>query len=569
MAASSSSSSSDGSTAEAADGLGLRRTARYIAEEASGTPDDGLDTRDGTIAVDVNESESHFATSTVPSLLPPQPHAFGFPASVFFILGNELCERFSFYGLRAVLVVYLMSVLQYTEDESATIFHGFVVAAYLSPILGGVVADSWWGRYTTIWRLSLLYCAGGAMLALWLDRAGMFLGLSLIALGTGGIKPCVISFGADQLVTAPAAVLSSYFALFYLSINMGSLVSTFLTPLLRTLSFTAAFGLPAVLLFVGTAIFVGGSRLYLKFPPAGNVALVNAAKCIMLGLRRRFTHGMRGVHWLEHPDVLAQFGAEQASAVRRLVSIFLVFLPLPVFWACFDQHSSRWVQQAGLMCRDIGQWTVYPDQVPVLNPLCVVILVPLFDKAVFPAMRKRGFNINPLWRMFVGMILTALSFILAGILQIAINSSLPGEILHEQDWSTRVDRVSDLCRSTDTASKPPHVSWQFIQFIVLTTGEILVSISGLEFASTQAPASMKAVVQALWLFTTSFGNLLVAVFAILSLFSQAGEYFFYATLMMVFALIFSVMAKRYSPVRLSSEHELEMPQFSSTSSLEE
>jgi dipeptide/tripeptide permease len=527
---------------------------------------------------------------------------FGFPRAVFFILGAELCERFSFYGLRAVLVVYLMEKLDFSEDAAASIFHAFVVLAYAFPVLGGIVADWRWGKFNTVWRLCLVYVVGGFTLALWASRAGMFVGLGLIAAGTGGIKPCVVSFGQDQILDLPADRVARYFSLFYLCINLGSLMSTFLTPLLVLVSFLLAFIVPAILLLVGTVVFVAGVRWYNRVPASGDNSLVLTARIIFMGASRRLskTHrrsnseamsmrfdgaevsdGLsadassgddatilasatprRGAttslkpHWLNHPDILARFGAENAAAVRRLLSISLVFLPLPVFWALFDQHSSRWVQQAGLLCREIkiGDWDfdVQPSQMPVFNPLAVVLLIPLFERGIYPVLRRRGWNLDPLRRMVVGMIITSLAFGIAGVMQLIAEAALPsGPEWDDLTWEERTAEVEKICAS-ESGPKPPHVGFQVFQFLVLTTGEILVSISGLEFAGNQAPKSMKAVVQALWTLTTSMGNLLVAVIAGLSVFRPAVEAFFYAALMFTFMLVFWFLARRYEPL---SEHE--------------
>jgi hypothetical protein len=127
------------------------------------------------------------------------------PKQIRYIIGNEGCERFSFYGMRNILTVFLVSsLLVYLpegdrERAAKDVFHTFVIGVYFFPLLGGWLADRFYGKYNTIFWLSLVYCAGHACLAIFENnRNGFFVGLGLIALGSGGIKPCVSAFVGDQ-----------------------------------------------------------------------------------------------------------------------------------------------------------------------------------------------------------------------------------------------------------------------------------------------------------------------------------------------------------------------------------
>uniref|UniRef100_A0AAY4CG87 Solute carrier family 15 member 1a n=1 Tax=Denticeps clupeoides TaxID=299321 RepID=A0AAY4CG87_9TELE len=175
----------------------------------------------------------------------------GYPVSIFFIVVNEFCERFSYYGMRAVLVLYFKYFLLWDEDLATSIYHAFVALCYLTPILGAIVADSWLGKFRTIIYLSIVYAIGQIVMAVSAihditdtDRNGTpdnmtfhvalsMLGLVLIALGTGGIKPCVSAFGGDQFEEHQTTQRSTFFSVFYLCINAGSLLSTIITPILR------------------------------------------------------------------------------------------------------------------------------------------------------------------------------------------------------------------------------------------------------------------------------------------------------------------------------------------------
>uniref|UniRef100_A0A3Q3QLI1 Solute carrier family 15 member 1a n=1 Tax=Monopterus albus TaxID=43700 RepID=A0A3Q3QLI1_MONAL len=175
----------------------------------------------------------------------------GYPISIFFIVVNEFCERFSYYGMRAVLVLYFKYFLRWDDDLATSIYHTFVALCYLTPILGAIVADSWLGKFKTIIYLSIVYAIGQVAMSISAvhditdsDRDGTpnnmifhvtlsMVGLFLIALGTGGIKPCVAAFGGDQFNEHQERQRRTFFSIFYLCINGGSLLSTIITPVLR------------------------------------------------------------------------------------------------------------------------------------------------------------------------------------------------------------------------------------------------------------------------------------------------------------------------------------------------
>src|SRR5205085_11948000 len=142
------------------------------------------------------------ASPSTPSL--PDPKA-PIPRQIRYIIGNEGCERFSFYGMRNILTVFLVtSLLTYLPEADRAsaakdVFHTFVVGVYFFPLLGGWLADRFFGKYHTIFWLSPVYCLGQACLAFFVtNRLGFCVGLSLIALGSGWIKPRVSAFGVGR-----------------------------------------------------------------------------------------------------------------------------------------------------------------------------------------------------------------------------------------------------------------------------------------------------------------------------------------------------------------------------------
>src|SRR5512137_142055 len=163
------------------------------------------------------------------------------PPGVLYIVGNEAAERFSYYGMNSILVPfmthYLLSAsgaLDLMKPEQADAwYHTFVSCMYFLPVLGAFLADALIGKYRTILFLSIVYCFGHLALALDHTRLGLVLGLGLIALGAGGIKPCVSANVGDQFGPSNQHLLSKVFGWFYLSINVGSTVSMALIPWLN------------------------------------------------------------------------------------------------------------------------------------------------------------------------------------------------------------------------------------------------------------------------------------------------------------------------------------------------
>ena len=458
----------------------------------------------------------------------------GYPKAIFFIIGNEFCERFSYYGMKAILPVYLTAWLSFSEDKATSIIHSFNFLCYFFTLFGGILSDTLLGKFKTIVLLSLVYCAGSAVLALTAlpsggggtdardqapSSAGMFIGLLLVAVGTGGIKPCVASFGGDQFdPVRQVRQLASFFALFYFSINAGSVLSMFLTPILRQdvhcfgqdSCYPLAFGLPAALMLVATLVFVGGTSFYRRVETRGNAVLqVIGALLTATGNRVRYAlarlFGRGGgppitiTTWYDYARVEGAYGPEFLLQVRQIMQIIKIFSPITVFWALFDQQGSRWTYQAMLMdtCLGTTGMTIKPEQMQLTNAVLILVLIPVFNRLLYPGLAGAGVPLGPLRRMGLGMLLASLSFCLAAALQFAIDrgSSLGPDPLNPNNRVCIVGCV--------------HVLWQLPQYVLITMAEIMTSITGLEFAYAEAPSSLKSFCQAAWLLSVAFGNLLV------------------------------------------------------------
>uniref|UniRef100_A0A665VT18 Solute carrier family 15 member 1 n=1 Tax=Echeneis naucrates TaxID=173247 RepID=A0A665VT18_ECHNA len=551
-----------------------------------------------------------------------QATVFGYPVSIFFIVVNEFCERFSYYGMRAVLVLYFKYFLGWDDDFATTIYHTFVALCYLTPILGAIVADSWLGKFKTIVYLSIVYALGQVIMAVSAihditdtNRDGTpdnmtfhvalsMVGLVLIALGTGGIKPCVAAFGGDQFEDHQEKQRSTFFSIFYLSINAGSLLSTVITPILRAQEcgihvpqkcYPLAFGVPAALMVVALIVFIVGSGMYNKTAPQGNI-LVKVCKCIGFAIKNRFQHRSpqypKRSHWMDWAE--EKYDKLLIAQVKMVLKVLFLYIPLPMFWALFDQQGSRWTLQATTMDGDFGILIIQPDQMQTVNPILILILVPIMDSVIYPLISKCKLNFSPLKRMTVGMFLAALAFVAAGLVQIQIDQTLPqfpSDTVSQAKFINMLDRklpiragannftldpftvlcqnCVDTCLGTedtgpvatntmsdyilviqpvmDISPNSFHMAWQIPQYFLITAGEVVFSVTGLEFSYSQAPSNMKSVLQAGWLLTVAVGNIIVLIVAeAATLSEQWAEYILFASLLILVCIIFAFMAYFYT-----------------------
>ena len=402
----------------------------------------------------------------------------GMPPGIPFIVGNEAAERFSFYGMKSILVVFMTQHLLsstgrpdfMTETESREWLHLFVASAYFFPVIGGILADAFLGKYLTILLLSLVYCAGHFCLAL-MDmpqpllaaslepRAWLLAGLALIAIGSGGIKPCVSAHVGDQFGRSNRHLLERVFGWFYFAINFGSFFSTLLTPwLLEHYGAGWAFGVPGILMAIATLVFWLGRHRFVHVPPRG-------------------------------PTYFAEtFGPEGLAAIIRLLPLYLL---VAVFWSLYDQTGGAWVQQAERMDRRFLGIDWLESQIQAINPLLVLLFIPLFGMVIYPAV-GRLFAFTPLRRILAGFVLTVAAF--------AISATAQG-LIDAESARLAADGLGP------EAARWPSVVWQVVAYVVITAAEILVSITCLEFSYTQAPPQMKSFVMSLYLLSVSLGNL--------------------------------------------------------------
>uniref|UniRef100_H2Y3X0 Uncharacterized protein n=1 Tax=Ciona savignyi TaxID=51511 RepID=H2Y3X0_CIOSA len=400
-----------------------------------------------------------------------------YPKQVFFIIGNEFCERFSFYGMRTVLILYARNFLSFDDDTSTSIFHAFTMLAYFFPLVGGILADSYWGKYKTIAYLSIVYVIGHVMKTIaaipfipgnTTHIVLSMIGLLLIAMGTGGIKPCVSSFGGDQFKLHQTVYLSQFFSMFYFAINSGALISKFITPMFRAdldcypghvgpkydECYAVAFGVPGFLMLLAVGFFFAGTKYYNRVPLQSNV-FWKLCKCVYSALRnkwkRRGQKGEEHWHWVDYADALVSRSGSIRWIAWMLWGVRVVF-KWEFNWKKSEAQGSRWTLQALQLDGTWGSFYMKPDQMDVVNPLLIISLIPLFEVTLYPLLRHYKINFSPIRKMTVGLLLAGLSFVFAAALQFAIDAGktpLPSN----NQFSVRVINLSP-CDVNLTSSKP-------------------------------------------------------------------------------------------------------------------
>jgi len=454
------------------------------------------------------------------------------PAGIPYIIANEFAERFCYYGVNAILAVYMTQHLHFGEAKATEWQSLFKFGAYFFPLIGAIISDVFWGKYRTIMVLALVYCAGCTVIAFGSGPVSLALGLGLMAFGTGGIKPCVSTNVGDQFSAKNQHLIERAFSYFYLSINAGSSISIYFCPeWLNAYGPRVAFGIPAAMMFIATVVFWLGRSKFVVVPPAmtrdanrglalfalalvpvlGNAVWVFdsvgrdyrtlAAVATLLGLlvlvvwltlntglRARLPPELHG--WLRE--------AFTGAALRQIVGLAVIYYVfVAVFWCLWDQSNGQtWTLQATSDLMDkhlfgflaavpglgaLAHYEMLPAQITAANALLILVLVPVFTFFVYPGM-GRLFSVTPLRKIGIGLFVIAASYLIVA-------------------W------IEDRIMHGVTVS----LWWQILAYVVLTAAEVLISITALEFSYKQAPLKVKSfIMAATYLLAVSIGNAFTA-----------------------------------------------------------
>ncbi|XP_045824159.1 protein NRT1/ PTR FAMILY 8.3-like isoform X1 [Trifolium pratense] len=536
-----------------------------------------------------------------------------------FILGNECCERLAYYGIAKNLVTYLTRKLHEGNVSAARNVTTWQGTCYLTPLIGAILADSYWGRYWTIAVFSAIYFLGMCTLTLSASvpvlkpadcfgsscppatpaqYTSFFFGLYLIALGTGGIKPCVSSFGADQFDDTDLQERikkGSFFNWFYFSINIGALVSgTFIVWIQENVGWGIGFGIPT--LFMGLAIgsFFLGTPLY-RFQKPGGSPITRIFQVVVASFRKRHLvvpedssllyetpdkrSAILGSRKLEHSDELRCLDraailsdaerksgnysnlwrlctVTQVEELKTLIRMLPIWAAGIVFNSLYAQLSTLFVEQGTMMDTSISSFNIPPASLSSFDVISVIFWVPVYDRIIVPIARKftgkeRGFS--ELQRMGIGLFISIFSMLAAAIVEI---------------------KRLQLARELDLVDKPVaiplSVFWQIPQYFLFGAAEVFTNVGQLEFFYDQSPDAMRSLCSALALLTTSLGNYLSSfILTVVTYFTTQGgnpgwipadnlnkghlDYFFWllAGLSIVNMLVYIVSAKKYRKKKAS------------------
>src|SRR5476651_31281 len=357
------------------------------------------------------------------------PQKSRFPKAVPFIIGNEAAERFSFYGMRSILTLFLVNqffnpahnaaINEEANAHANKLHHLFVMVAYALPFVGGMVADWFTGKYKLILYISMVYCLGHLLLSMFDASLGGFeIGLLVVAIGAGGIKSCVSANVGDQFDASNQDLLSKVYGWFYFSINAGSMVSTILIPwTYEHYGAQWAFGIPGILMVLATIIFFSGRKKYVRVPPKG----VNRDNFMFITFYALANMGKKKPGQSLLDVAKGEFNPEKVEGVKAVYRVMAVFFFALAFWAVWDQCLSEWVLQAAKMDRSINlgftKFEVIAGQVSTVNTIFLLLFIPVFNYWIYPAFDKIGLKTTPLRRLGVGLILTALSFVIIALIQ--------------------------------------------------------------------------------------------------------------------------------------------------------
>ncbi|CAN1853591.1 Protein NRT1/ PTR FAMILY 8.2 [Linum perenne] len=472
-----------------------------------------------------------------------------------FILGNEGCERLAYYGMSTNLVNFLQERLNMGNAKASTTVTNWSGTCYATPLIGAFLADAYLGRFKTIAIFVIVYicvrtsetmgmtlltmssavpglrpsCNGDSCHATSSQTAVCFVALYLIALGTGGIKPCVSSFGADQFDEndeSEKKKKSSFFNWFYFSINVGALVaSSVLVWIQMNVGWDWGFGIPAVAMAIAIVFFFAGSKLYRLQKPGGS-PLTRIFQVIVASFRKvnvkvpadksllyevsDSESSIQGSRRLEHTDKAAVetrnedakglsnpwrlCTVTQVEELKSIIRLLPVWASGIIFSAVYSQMSTMFVLQGNTMDQHIGPNFKIPSaSLSLFDTLSVLFWAPVYDRLIVPAARnytghEHGFT--SLQRQGIGLVISTLAMVVAGILEVA-----------------RLQMVRSH-GYYDIETIPMSIFWQVPQYFLVGCAEVFTFIGQMEFFYDQAPDAMRSLCSALSLTTVALGNYL-------------------------------------------------------------
>jgi POT family proton-dependent oligopeptide transporter len=362
------------------------------------------------------------------------------------------------------------------------------------------------GRYNAICIFACIYVCGlvilmatsvPSSLAAGAGTPGIVVTMIVLGLGTGGIKSNVSPLIAEQytqtkprikvlksgerVIVDPDITIQSLYNIFYWCINIGSLSAIATVWMELKIGFWAAFLLPFCFFFLAIAVLVIGKGRYVVRPPKGSV-LLDAGKAMAIAARNNFNMDA----------AIPQFGPQFVSELKRALVACRVFCFFPIYWLLYGQMNTNFVSMAGTM----ETHGLPNDLLFNLDPITIIIFIPIMEKWVYPGLRRAGIAFKPITRIAFGFFICAGSMAYAAGIQKYVYSKGPC-----YDYPLE-------CPASDNGALPnhAHIALQTPAYFLIGISEIFASITGLEYAFTKAPPSMKSLVTAIFLLQTAFGS---------------------------------------------------------------
>jgi len=505
------------------------------------------------------------------------------PWSAFLVCIVELCERFTFYGLSGPFQNYISNAYNDPSGNPGAIGLGqsaataltnfFLFWCYCSPIIGAVVADQYLGRYKTITSFSFIYLIGSVVLFLTsLPRSieagaafpGLVVALICIGLGTGGIKANVSPLIAEQyqesrprvkilksgekVIVSPELTIQRIYMVFYMAINVGSLSSIATTELELNVGFWASYLLPLVMFVTAIFILIAGRKRYVVRPPKGSV-IPQSLRILWIGISSR--SGLESAKPSAQGRLadghLVPWDANFVDELRVALSACKTFPFFIIYWVAYSQMLNNFISQAGTM--DLHG--IPNDIMGNIDPITIIIFIPILDRLVYPWLRKFGIESRPITRIFWGFIMGAIGLAYAAFVQKLIYSAPP---CYEYPLSCDAGKLPN----GDHEHNHVHIAVQAPTYFFIAMSEIFANVTGLEYSYSKAPASMKSFIMALFMMTSAIGAALGAAIAPFA--KNPNLVWLYITLSaatLATGLIFWACFRKYNAVEGSSRFDLE------------
>jgi len=432
-----------------------------------------------------------------------------------YIIATEFCERLAYYGFAGSLVLFFETVLNYSNEDAVNQFYVWNGFVYVTPLIGGYVADTYWSRYTTIKAFAIAYLFGligfniGTIPGV--DSAALvFMAIYIIALGAGGIKPNVSTLGADQFdvlnYEQDEKESKQFFSYFYWVINLGALLSY------TVIGFCCQYGVPflggedwgffvgmaiaTIAMTLGIAAFMYGSDRYIIKEPEGSM-LSTAIAIILLARKNAALNDGKGedtnahvsyqsnqpagrastkesaqVAWEDHalppswldnatrPDeetgkAFSPAYVECIKYVVRIVPFLTVMIP---FWGIYGQTKTAFQIQGCQMDLDLGGFNLPVSGMNIFNNISILILVPLFESYLYPYLRARrgGGEVEMLEKIGWGFVFATVAMVVAALIELWRKQESPSDCTYLDSGCK--DNMTP-CRNSDDYDGYKYQEW--------------------------------------------------------------------------------------------------------------